>query len=309
MRILVLGAGAVGGYFGGRLIEKGEDVTFLVRERRQKQLSEHGLVINSLHGNLQLKPKTIVGGDPIEPYDIILFATKAYHLKSGIEAIKPYVGDKTSIIPLLNGYNHFDVLKEAFGAEKIVGGLCFIEATLNERGDIVQTSQAHQLFFGELTGGTSTRVAAINEVLSNTKAVFELRDFIFQDIWHKYLFITTLSGITTLMRSAIGPIRKITNGENLIEQLLNETASIMRASGVPIATNIEAMQMEIIKKQAETMKSSMLRDIEKSYPIEADHIQGYLLQLAEKHSVHAPLLTLVYHNLKVYESNLGCLAP
>jgi 2-dehydropantoate 2-reductase len=309
LKILVLGAGAVGGYFGGRLIEKGEDVTFLVRERRQKQLLEHGLVINSIHGNLQLRPKTIVTGDVTDPYDIILLATKAYHLKSAIDAIKPYVGDTTSIIPLLNGYNHFDVLKEEFGSEKIIGGLCFIEATLNERGDVLQTSQTHQLLFGELAGGTSARVAAINEVFSNTKAVFELRDTIFQDIWHKYLFITTLSGITTLMRSAIGPIRKVANGENLIEQLSNETATIMRAAGAPIADNIVALQMEVMKKQANTMKSSMLRDIEKCSPIEADHIQGHLLQLAEKHKIHAPLLTIVYHNLKVYELNLGCLAP
>ncbi|RXI96536.1 ketopantoate reductase family protein [Anaerobacillus alkaliphilus] len=301
MKILVLGAGAVGGYFGGRLVEKGEDVTFLVREARQKQLTEHGLVINSVHGDVKLQPKTILAGEAVIPFDLILFATKSYHFHNAIEAIKPYIGDQTLILPLLNGYQHFDQLKEMFGQEKILGGLCFVEATLNENGEVVQTSPTHQLSFGELKGGTSVRVEAIREVFSGTKTVFHLSENIVQDIWHKYLFITTLSGITTLMRSAIGPIRE--EGETFIEQLFEETATIMRAVGAPIADGIERKHMETVRKQSYTMKSSMLRDMEKSYPTEADHIQGYLLQLAEQHRVQAPLLTLVYRNLRVYEKN------
>ncbi|MCT8138558.1 2-dehydropantoate 2-reductase [Anaerobacillus sp. CMMVII] len=303
MRILVLGAGAVGGYFGGRLVEKGEDVTFLVRERRQKQLTEHGLAIDSLHGDYFFQPKTILAGEKVEPYDLILFATKSYHVQSAMDSIKPYIGEKTVILPLLNGFKHFDLLKETFGAEKILGGLCFVESTLNDRGEVIQTSQIHQLSFGEFNGGTSARVEAIEEAFSNTKATFKLSENILQDIWHKYLFITTLSGSTTLMRSAIGPIRQAPHGKEILAQLINETASIIRASGAQIAEDIERKQLETIMKQAETLKASMLRDIEKSAPIEVDHIQGYLLQLADQHNIQAPLLTLIYHNLKVYELN------
>ncbi len=303
LRILVLGAGAVGGYFGGRLVEKGEDVTFLVREARQKQLSEFGLVIKSVHGNASLQPKTILAGESLMPFDLILVATKSYHFTSAIETIKPYVGDQTLILPLLNGYQHLDQLKDIFGQEKVLGGLCFVESTLNKNGEVVQTSPTHQLSFGELAGGTSARVEAISEVFSGTKTVFHLSKNIEQDIWHKYLFITTLSGITTLMRSSIGPIRE--EGELFVEQLFEETAAIMRAAGAPIADGIVRKHMETVSKQSYAMKSSMLRDMEKSYPTEADHIQGYLLQLAEKHSIKAPLLSLVYSNLKVYEKNKG----
>ena len=302
MKILVLGAGAVGGYFGGRLVEKGEDVTFLVREQRQKQLLEHGLFINSIHGNIQLKPKTIVTNEDVELYDVIIFATKAYHLEAGIEAIKPYVGEKTMIIPLLNGIKHLEVLQNAFGVEKVLGGLCFIEATLNEQGDVIQTSDTHQLLFGELSGGTNSRIEAISKVFSNTKAALHPSVHILQDIWQKYLLITTLSGTTTLMRSAIGPIRDTC--EEIIYQLLNETAAIMKAAGAPIAEDVVEKRMDVIRNQSFTLKSSMLRDMEKSSPIEADHIQGYLLDLAAQNNVDAPLLKLIYHNLKVYEKNL-----
>lgn len=303
MRILVLGAGAVGGYFGGRLLEKGEDVTFLVREKRQKELKERGLIIQSIHGDVTLQPKTILSEENVEPYDLIIFATKAYHLHTAIEAIKPYVGEASLILPLLNGYEHFDVLREAFGDERVLGGLCFIEATLNEKGDVIQTSPIHQLAFGDLSGGLSPRMEILNEVLSNTKATFRLSENILQDIWHKYLFITTLSGITTLMRSPIGPIRDTAGGIDFIEQLLKETSSIINAENSFMAKDIIEKHLETIKKQAPTMKASMLRDMEKSAPTEADHLQGYLLQLAKAHNIQVPLLQLVYHNLKVYELN------
>ncbi|MFC3882236.1 2-dehydropantoate 2-reductase [Bacillus songklensis] len=305
MRILVLGAGAVGGYFGGRLLEKGEDVTFLVREKRNQQLRERGLVIKSIHGDVVLHPQTLVTGQPSQPFDLILVSTKSYHLQSAINDLKPYVGEQTVILPLLNGVGHIETLQEAFGKEKVIGGLCFIETTLNEKGEVVQTSPIHDVVFGEFSGEKTTRITYINEAFRNTKANFRLSEHIVQDMWHKYLFITTLSGVTTLMRAPIGPIRDVKNGWSFIEKLCTEAANIMRAEQAPIHEDIVQKHMKTMKNMTYAMKSSMQRDMEKGYLVEADHLQGYLLTLANKHGLETPLLEVVYQNLKIYEMTMS----
>ncbi|MFA9557505.1 2-dehydropantoate 2-reductase [Evansella sp. AB-rgal1] len=304
MKILILGAGAVGGYFGSRLIEKGEDVTFLVREKRKQQLKKDGLVVRSIHGDVNLFPKTIVATDPDEPYDVVLLTSKAYHLEESIKAIEPFVRDYTVIIPLLNGIEHMDELKAYFSPNQVYGGLCFIETTLNNHGTIVQTSKIHEVVFGEWNGKKTERAKEIEEVFSGTKATFRLSDNIQQEMWHKYLFITTLSGITSLMRSPIGPIRDTLEGRTYIQQLFEEIRWTMETSGAPIADGIVEKQMSIIDKQDDSMKSSMLRDIEKGSNIEADHLQGFLLLLAERSGVETPLLRLIFQHLKVYEKNI-----
>lgn len=304
MKILVLGAGAVGGYFGGRLLEKGEDVTFLVREKRQEQLKKNGLQIKSVHGDVTLRPKTILADDQDHPFDVVILATKAYHLEDGLKAIEPFVRDYTIIIPLLNGMEHMEDIKGYYSPSQLFGGLCFIETTLDSEGTIIQTSPTHDVVFGEWNGEKTERALKIAEAFSHTKANFRLSDHIQQEMWHKYLFITTLSGITSLMRSSIGPIRDTMEGRTYIQQLFEESRATMEAHGAPIAEGIVEKQMNLIEKQAATLKSSMLRDIEKNAHIEADHLQGYLLLLAERYDVETPLLRLIYQHLKVYEKNL-----
>ncbi|OLO27919.1 2-dehydropantoate 2-reductase [Alkalihalophilus pseudofirmus] len=305
MKVLVLGAGAVGGYFGGRLAESGVDVTFLVRKKRQEQIIEKGLFIKSIHGDIQLEPKTLVSGEEVRPFDVIIFATKAQHLEGAIQAVEPYVGPSTTIIPLLNGISHIYRLQEVFGKDKILGGFCFIETTLNDIGHVVQTSKSHQISFGELDGESSSRIENIQTLFSETSASFKLSDNILQDMWHKYLFITTLSGITTLMRSSVGPILEVKDGEKLTLQLFEEVASIMKAAEAPIADDIVDKQMATMKMQHYNMKASMLRDIEKGISIEVDHLQGYLLTLADRFNLEVPLLRVIYQHLKVYEINLN----
>ncbi|WP_078430548.1 ketopantoate reductase family protein [Alkalihalobacterium alkalinitrilicum] len=305
MKVLVLGAGAVGGYFGGRLIESGVDVTFLVRKKRQQQINGKGLFINSIHGDIQLEPKTLVSGEEVRTFDVIIFATKAQHLEGAIQAVEPYVGPSTTIIPLLNGISHIYRLQEVFGKDKIIGGFCFIETTLNDIGHVVQTSKSHQISFGELDGERSSRIESIQTLFSETSASFKLSDNILQDMWHKYLFITTLSGITTLMRSSVGPILEVKDGEKLTLQLFEEVASIMEAADAPIADDIVDKQMATMKMQHYNMKASMLRDIEKGISIEVDHLQGYLLTLADRFNLEVPLLRVIYQHLKVYEINLN----
>ncbi|MFD2972577.1 2-dehydropantoate 2-reductase [Peribacillus deserti] len=302
MRILVLGAGGVGGYFGGRLAEKGEDVTFLVRSSRKQHLEKHGLVIHSIHGDMRVKPQLITAAEPASSFDLILFSTKAYHLEDAINDVKPFVGENTVVLPLLNGMAHIHRLQQELGKEKVIGGLCFIETTLNDGGEIIQTSPMHRVVFGEMEERSSDRISRIAELLSGTKASFVLSEQIEQDMWHKYLFITTLSGLTTLMRSPVGPIRDLEGGRALFLQLLEETANIMSAHGAPIREDIVEEHLNTIVKMTYNMKSSMQRDMEKGTAVEAGHIPGFLLKLAEQYSIKAPLLTIIYQNLLVYES-------
>ncbi|CAM3978953.1 2-dehydropantoate 2-reductase [Bacillus paranthracis] len=301
MRILVLGAGGVGGFFGGRLVEKGEDVTFLVRSKRKKQLEERGLVIRSVNGDFSFQPKLITKEDQTAPFDVILFSTKAYHLNEAIQDLKPFVGESTVIIPLLNGIAHVSLLQKEFGEEKVIGGLCFIETTLNDQGEIVQTSAANRLMFGEMKSQDSERIKHISKAFAGTKSSFILSENITQDMWHKYLFITVMSGVTTLMRAPIGPIRESEGGRDFIQNLFEECMEIMRCVGAPIKDNIVQEHMKIIDKISYNMKSSMQRDMEKGSFIEGKHLQGYLLDVAEQFSIAAPLLGTIYQNLKVYE--------
>lgn len=301
MKFLVVGAGAVGGYFGGRLLEKGADVTFLVREGRRRNLQEKGLVIHSDYGSATLSPKTIITGEEVEPYDIILLSTKAYHLDNVIDDVRPYVGENTMVIPLLNGMAHYNKLDEQFGKEKVIGGLCYIEATLDSEGAVIQKGPLHMLVYGERSGQESERIIKLAVALKGTKADFQLSSTIIEDLWHKYLFIATMSGITTLMRAPIGPICKHPSGMETIKQLTKEIIDVMNVAGAPISNELETIQMEKIANLAPEMKSSMQRDMEKGLPVEADHLHGYLLEIAKTADLPVPVLEAVYANLKIYE--------
>lgn len=304
MRILVLGAGGVGGYFGGRLVEKGEDVTFLVREKRKKQLEKNGLIIRSVNDDYSFPPKLITATDAEEKFDVILFSTKSYHLENAITDVFPFVGKNTVIIPLLNGIAHLSRLKEAFGEEKVIGGLCFIETTLNNAGDVVQTSEAAKLVYGEFGGENTERIQKIADAFSGTKADFILSSTIEREMWHKYMFITVMSGVTSLMRAPIGPIRESEGGRTIIRQLFTECAAIMHAHNAPIRETIIDDHMKTIDSIGYAMKSSMQRDMEKNAFVEGDHLQGYMLKLARMKEIHAPILEVVYQNVKVYKKML-----
>lgn len=304
MRILVVGAGAIGGYFGGRLLEKGEDVTFLVREKRKQQLEKYGLLAQSVHGDMTFpEPKTIKAGEKADAFDVILLSTKAYHLEGAIEDIRPFTGDSTLILPLLNGIAHMDQLTAAFGAANVLGGLCFIETTLGENGKVIQTSPVHDFVFGERSGEKTERILKLQEAFSGTKANFRLSENIEQEMWHKYLFISTLSGVTSLFRSPIGPIRDQAFGLNTVKIVLKEASAVMRGLDAPLADGIEDAQVQKINEMGYEMKSSLQRDMEKQQAIEADHFFGYLLKKAELLDLDAPVIGAIYANLKVYEKN------
>jgi 2-dehydropantoate 2-reductase len=293
MRILVVGKGAVGGYFGGRLQESGEDVTFLVRKK-----SDH-LIVESVHGNLDLPVKTIQAGEQADAFDLVLLSIKAYHLSQVLTDLKPYVGQDTIILPLLNGVSHIDEIAKYY--PNTLGGLCFIESTLGPDGQVIQTSKRHDIIFGELNGEITPRAKAIYEMLSKASFKTVLSERIKTDLWNKYVFIATVSGITTLMNSAVGPIMDSPYGKELTLQLFTEISAIANAHGFEVYS--PEKNLEISLAMGYSMKASMLRDLEKGLAVETDHFQGELLKLAGQYKMDTPLLKVVYTRLKVYEIN------
>src|SRR5271155_5946220 len=233
MRILVVGAGAVGGYFGGRLLQAGRDVTFLVRPRRAAELAKHGLTIRSPVGDFhRASPPIVLQEGLAEPFDLVLLSCKAYDLEGAMASFARAVGARTAILPLLNGMRHLDVLAGRFGAERVLGGQCVISATLDPNGGIVHLNDIHALTFGELDGARSQRIEAIDSALSGARFDARLSENIRLDMWEKWLFIATGAGITCLMRAAIGDI-VAAGAADLVTRLLEECAAIAVPGGYP----------------------------------------------------------------------------
>lgn len=301
MKILVVGAGAIGGYFGGRLLEKGEDVTFLVRENRRKQLEKTGLIIESINGDIAIQPPMILAGENEDKFDVILITTKSYQLRGAIEDIRPHLKKDGMVLPLLNGVSHVDELIEAFGDDAVIGGLCFIETTLDANGTVVQPSPMNQLVYGERTGERTPRIEWLESTFKGTKADFILSENINQDMWHKYMFITAMSGVTSLMGSSIGPITELESGKRITIALLNEISNVMTKMDAPIQKDIAKIQFNRICELKRGMKSSMQRDMEKSLPTEAEHLQGFIIKKARELQLSVPILDTIYTKLSLYE--------
>jgi 2-dehydropantoate 2-reductase len=302
MRILVVGAGAIGGYFGGRLLAAGRDVTFLVRARRSAQLAKSGLVIRSALGDVSLPaPPTVLAETLRDPFDLILLSCKAYDLASAVDSFAPAVGPNTAILPLLNGMAHMDFLAARFGAAVVLGGQCVISTTLDAEGRILHLNDTHGLSFGEPDGSVSARATAIAATLSDARFDSRLSETILQEMWEKWVLITTMAGITCLMRAPVGDI-VAANAGDLAVALLDECAAIAAACGFAPRDPTMLRSRTMLTTPGSTFAASMLRDIERGAPIEADHIVGDLLQRDNRKADDTPLLRIAYAHLKAYES-------
>ncbi len=305
MRILVVGAGAVGGYFGGRLLEARSDVTFLVRSRRAAELALAGLQIRSPHGDVKLTlPPTILAEDITETFDLVILSCKSFDLQSAIAAFAPAVGPTTMILPLLNGMRHIEILAMRFGPA-VLGGRCLISATLNENREIVQLTGMHTLSFGELDGTLSDRVQAIEKQFAGVRFDAQCSTQIALEMWEKWVFIATLAGSTCLMRATVGDITAAPGGKDFVLRLFEECQSIAAAEGFLLRPTYLERTRDMLTTSDSPLTASMLRDMEMGGPIEADHIIGDLLLRSTRkgHARHeAALLPIVYANLKAYEA-------
>jgi 2-dehydropantoate 2-reductase len=301
MKILVVGAGATGGYFGGRLLQAGRDVTFLVRPRRAALLREHGLTIRSPVGDFHRAAPPLVTQETLRgPFDLVLLSCKAYDLDDAVAAFAPAVRPRTAILPLLNGMRHLDVLAERFGAARVLGGQCVISSTLGVDGAILHLNDFHSLTFGELSGGRSERIEAVDADFSGAGFEARLSEMIRQEMWEKWLFIASGAGITCLMRATIGDI-VAAGGADLATGLIAECAAIATAQGFAPRPEILERARAALTAPGSPMTASMLRDIENGAPVEADHVLGDLLRRAAKPD-EPSLLRVAYVHLKAYEA-------
>jgi 2-dehydropantoate 2-reductase len=302
MHILVVGAGALGGYFGGRLLEAGRDVTFLARARRAAQLAKMGLVVRSKLGDINIPAPPTVSAEALhKPFDLILLSCKAYDLAAAMDSFAPAVGTNTVILPLLNGMAHLDALAARFGASTVLGGQCLISATLDAEGQVLHLNDTHFMSFGEQDGSNSPRAKAVAVALSGARFDSHLSNAILQEMWEKWAFIATAAGICCLMRAPFGDI-VAAGAADLSVAMHDECCVIATANGfLPGKPTIERTRA-MITAPGSPIAASMLRDIERGAPIEADHIVGDLLRRGGAQSRDYPLLRIAYANLKAYEA-------
>jgi 2-dehydropantoate 2-reductase len=304
MRILVIGAGAVGGYFGGRLAEAGKDVTFLVRGRQAEVIHKHGLRIVSPHGNATLQPKLILADEITGSYDLIILCVKAYSLAGAMNDFATAVAPNTTILPLLNGMRHLELLAGRFGEDSVIGGVCFISAEVDPEGRIVQLTDIHRLVYGERKGGNSPRMSALNEGMQG--ATFEARtsENILQDMWEKWVLLASLGAATCLMRGNIGEIEATPRGADLARAILGECSAISAACGYAPGATFLVRAEKTLTTARSTLTSSMYRDLSRNAPVEVDQILGDLLERGRKFDLTTPLLEAAFANLRIYQARL-----
>jgi 2-dehydropantoate 2-reductase len=301
MRWLILGAGALGGFFGARLLQGGADVTFLVRPRREQQLQREGLVVHTQDGEtLQYKVRTAQQGGLDGRYDVVLLACKAYDLASAMDAIAPAVGPGTAILPVLNGIRHIGLLEERFGSATVLGGLTVINAALMPNGAIQQSQmRVNMNYLGELGGEKTPRCEGIADALKGIEA--KVVPDITAQMWNKYFGFACNATITTLTRSRAGVIAQSASGAAFVSAVIDECARICAAEGFPAPANIQELTRGLYAQAGSTFGPSILIDMEKGRMTEGEHTIGDLVERANKRGVAVPILTAARCNLQAHE--------
>src|SRR6201985_2976044 len=303
MRVLIVGAGAIGGYFGGRMLQAGSDAPFLGRPRRAAGLAAAGLVIESPNGDVTLKDPPVVQADTIkDKFDVVLLSCKAYDLDEAIKSFAPAVGERTAIIPLLNGMRHLDVLDRKIGAGHVLGGLCLTAVTLNEKREVVQLGPVQSLGVGERDGKMSDRVRAIADVVGSGNFSGAASDNVLQDMWEKWVFLASIAASTSLMRAPIGMILAAPGGKDFLLGILDECRAVATAEGYPPRVPAQERATAMLTTEGSPLTASMFRDVKAGQPIEADHVIGDLIARADAAKSAVPRLRLAYTHLKAYEN-------
>ena len=313
MKVLVLGAGAVGGYFGGRMAQKGADVTFLVRPKRAEALARDGLRISSRFGDLKLQVKCVMQGALRPEFDVAVLTAKAYDLESAIEAVAPGLGVRGAVLPLLNGMAHLGALDARFGRARVLGGVAYIAATLAPDGEVRHLNDFHRILFGARDRAQEALCGALAAELQGVNVEWHLVSQIEQAMWEKWVLLATLAGVTCLMRAPVGDIVATGAGEKLVLALLDECAAVAGAEGFATPEASLAVYRGMLTKRGSDFTASMLRDIESGGPTEGDHILGALLRLARARGVATPLLEVAVTHLEAYAArrarcdfSIGC---
>ncbi|WP_426367404.1 ketopantoate reductase family protein [Streptomyces sp. E-08] len=311
MKILVVGAGATGGYFGALLARSGEDVTFLVRPARAAALRERGLRVVGRDGEWTVEPRLVTADELLvtadelrEPYDLVLLSVKSTGLDRAIEDVAPAVGPDTAVIPLLNGLAHIDALNARFGASAVLGGVAKVVTTLDDSGDIRRLAPLAHLAFGEqdaAAGTVSARVERIRKVLEGAGIDAPVPADVLTAMWHKWVFITTFGAVTSLMRGTVGEVYDAEGGPALGPAVLDEAAAVAAAAGHPVPEEERAATLAVVSAPGSPMVPSLYRDLAAGRPTEVEHLFGDLTARARALGVATPLLDLATLHLRVHQ--------
>ena len=305
MRMLVVGAGSIGGLFGGRLAQAGRDVTFMVRPSRAEQLRKDGLQILSPLGAATVRPKLLANGDIHSAFDVVLLSVKAYSLESAIVDLAPAVSKRTMILPVLNGMKHMDTLAARFGVGSVIGGVCKAATMLDERGRIVQLTQLQDLVYGEMNGSRSERITSLDEFMQGAGFDARLSRAIALEMWQKWALLATLGGVTCLMRGNTGEIEAASGGREFLTSFLNEVVSVIKASGIALGEAFLAATAKALVLPGAPTTSSLYRDLQEGNPVEADQILGDLLRRGAESGLRTPLISAAYTHLCVYQNRIA----
>jgi 2-dehydropantoate 2-reductase len=305
MRMLVVGAGSIGGLFGGRLAQVGRDVTFLVRPSRAEKLRKDGLQIVSPFGDATVHPKFLVSKDIRDAFDVVFLSVKAYSLESAIGDFAPAVGKTTMILPILNGMKHMDTLAAHFGIRAVIGGACKAATMLDKQGRIVQLTKLQDLAYGEMDGSRSERVTRLNDFMQGAGFDARISQSIALEMWQKWTLLATLGSATCLMRGNTGEIEAASGGRKFLTKFLTEVVSVIQAAGTQLGEAFIADTTAALLAPGAPTTSSLYRDLQEGNPVEADQILGDLLQRGTKAGLRSPLISAAYTHLCVYQNRLA----
>jgi len=301
LKILVLGAGGIGGYFGGRLVQGGADVTFLVREKRAEHLAANGLQIESQLGNATIPVKTVLQANVRPEYDLVLLTCKAYDLDSAMDTIAPAMADGAGVLPFLNGVAHLARLNARFGENNVLGGTAKIAATLSPDGVVKHLNDWCTVTFGEQSGEVSKRVSALKAAFAGTGVDAQVSKDIKRELWLKVVHLASVAVMTVLMRANVGEIVRTADGNALFLRVLETNIEIARREGYAPDDAFIASYTTLFSTPDSAYAASLLRDIEKGGPIESDHILGFMLERCRAHGLADDIHCAAFTHAKAYE--------
>lgn len=298
MRIVVYGAGGVGGYFGGQLARAGNDVSFIARGAHMDAINNLGLQVKSLKGDFKIQAEATDDPQGIKDADLLILAVKNWQLNEVADTIKPYLNPDTIVLPLQNGADNTERLAEILPADQILYGLCRIVSKVESPGVIEHFAfEEPEIIFGEGNGEFTERCLAIKKVLDAAEIKNVLSKNIKLDIWRKFLFITTVSGIGALTRSVFGEMREDENIRNIMYQTANEIVAIGSAKGIELDNSDIEKALAAVDNTVYNTTASMQRDIMEGRPSELEHFNGYIVKEGKALHILTPANSFIYHCL------------
>jgi 2-dehydropantoate 2-reductase len=302
MKILIVGAGGIGGFFGVKLHQAGADITYLLREKRLQHIQEHGLTVETPKGHFTIHPKMVLANQLEPVYDLIILACKAFDLDDSLKSIVK-ASSRGIILPFLNGLTHLNALDHQFGKDRVMGGVAHIAATISESGSVKQLTELGSLTVGPRTPAQEVLSQEFFALCKKTDFDSFYKDNIEQALWDKWVFLSTLAGMTTVCRGSIGEIAATPYGKDLSKRMFAECCAIAASCGYAIAQSTQVSSQEILTKEGSPFTASMLRDLLAGKRNEHQHILGDLIGFAVNQSIDCPLLKIAYTHMAVESKN------